>query len=204
MVSRKAQSGRLKPSVDSEPLKAYGWNFQNKTLAICGSNLAKLSPSRGMRLFGYVALAIACVPLSLCVYFYRPNADVLQFLVLGGFAAVFAMAGFLLLLVPGSIVFDKSARTVTWRQFGLRRVYSLDSIQAIQLMHGGWHTVKGSDRAPVSYCTYQVNLVLRDEAQERMNLTNHSNWDGSWQTAEQLAEFLSVPLIDTVSDGEKG
>ena len=78
----------------------------------------------------------------------------------------------------------------------------ISDVIAVQFIDGGWHTPtrQGSDPPSAPYFTYQVNLVLDDEDEPRVNLTYHSNWQASWETAAGLAEFLDVPLFDEASE----
>jgi hypothetical protein len=52
--------------------------------------------------------------------------------------------------------------------------------------------------------TYQLNLVLDDANQPRLNLSNHSDRDWTWETGQELAEFLEVPFLDQVVPKEQG
>ena len=52
------------------------------------------------------------------------------------------------------------------------------------------------------YETFQVNLVVNDANEPRQNLIEYQELRGVQQMARQLAEFLSVPLLDLTPLGD--
>lgn len=104
----------------------------------------------------------------------------------------------LMIVFTQRVEFDREAGTWSMRRGGWTRYRPLDCIQAVQLIDGGWHG--GVDHG--KYFTYQLNLVLDDAEQPRLNLTNVSNWDATWAIGSQLSEFLGVELLDQVSRTE--
>ncbi len=47
--------------------------------------------------------------------------------------------------------------------------------------------------------TYQLTLVFKAAPKTRLNLSNHSDLDGTRKTGAQLAEFLKAPLLDLIA-----
>jgi hypothetical protein len=73
---------------------------------------------------------------------------------------------------------------------------------AVQLVPGGL-----VDKAPGPFgrgggerVSYQMNLVMADADQDRLNLTDDSDLDWARQAGQQIADFLGVPLIDQIAD----
>jgi hypothetical protein len=104
--------------------------------------------------------------------------------------------------------------TITRRQFRLSRpcqtVQSrpLAQIVCVQLLHGGLHATHeeiGEPGTPGSvyfkqYRSYQLNLVLDDGAEPRINLACHSDCKWMREAGEHLAAFLEIPVIDMLSE----
>jgi hypothetical protein len=160
-----------------------------------------LKPSLGFRLFAFVFLFLGSGLLGVAVYSRQGDERAIS-LILGGIGLVFLVAGLLLFLLPARFEFDRSTSLFHYQRPFLRLSCPVTQIVAIQLLNGGWHGGKNPN-SPV-YFTYQVNLVLRDEARPRLLLTNHNHWDASWELAATLAEFLGVPLLDEVSEQDEG
>jgi hypothetical protein len=80
----------------------------------------------------------------------------------------------------------------------------LAQIVRVQLLDGGEHTVHmeiGEPGTPGSvyfkqYRSYQLNLVLDDRSEPRVNLVCHADRQWMRQAGERLAAFLGVPLVD--------
>jgi hypothetical protein len=99
--------------------------------------------------------------------------------------------------------FDRRAGLLTLGWFGLKGTYPLAKVLAIQLVPGGL-----VDKAPAPFgrgverVSYQLNLVIADTYEDRLNLTN--DFDLAWtrQAGQQVADFLGVPVIDQIADGD--
>jgi hypothetical protein len=80
----------------------------------------------------------------------------------------------------------------------------LAQIVRVQLLDGGEHTVHmeiGEPGTPGSvyfkqYRSYQLNLVLDDGSEPRVNLVCHADPKWMRQAGERLAAFLAVPVVD--------
>jgi hypothetical protein len=117
------------------------------------------------------------------------------------FASPCLVVGLLLLVLPCRVEFDRDAGCMRTCRLGSRRERPLREVLAIQLTKGYWRTRSGPG------C--QLNLVLDDDRQRRMCLSEHIDWKHmrvDWKvmraTAAELAEFLGVALLDEVS-GDK-
>ncbi len=81
---------------------------------------------------------------------------------------------------------------------------SLQDIAAVQVLYGGFerHSVEIGDPGTPgsvlyrSWHSYQLNLVLNDPEEPRVNLTSHSDVTWMREAGQRIAEFLNVPLID--------
>jgi hypothetical protein len=99
--------------------------------------------------------------------------------------------------------FDRQAGLLTLGWFGLKGTHPLANILGIQLVPGG--LIDGAD-TPLwrsgERVSYQMNLVMADVYQDRLNLTDDSDLPWTRRAGQQLAEFLGVPLIDQIADGD--
>ena len=85
----------------------------------------------------------------------------------------------------------------------------LADLLAVQVLYCGvqdYHLEVGEAGTPGSvvhrqYDSYQLNLVLDDKSEPRLNIASHS--DDKWmrEAGRRLAEFLDVPFFDQRSPG---
>jgi hypothetical protein len=148
-----------------------------------------------MRFFAGAFLLLGGVPLAIAAYFFLRNQVKTEYWVLGGFGLVFFTCGLLLALLPSRQEFNKDKGQMTHRR--------LCKVVGRPLIEGGWHTAKGQHGIRTTYFTYQLNLVLDDDLVPRVNLTNHSDWDSTWQCGQDLATFLQIPYMDHVSEEDE-
>jgi hypothetical protein len=119
--------------------------------------------------------------------------------------ALFILVGLALGLRPllNRDRFDRGTGMLTMGWFGLKGKRPLADVLAVQLIPGGLvesnarGTAKRGSRERVSY---QVNLVLADAYQNRLNLTDDADLEWTRNAGGQLADFLGVPLIDQIAD----
>jgi hypothetical protein len=99
--------------------------------------------------------------------------------------------------------FDRQAGLLTLGWVGLKETYPLAKVLAVQLVPGGL-----VEKAPGSFgrggerVSYQMNLVMADIYEDRLNLTNDSDLDWTRKAGQQVADFLGVPVIDQIADGD--
>jgi hypothetical protein len=117
-----------------------------------------------------------------------------------------ALSQFSLLLKPLLLYrdhFDRQAGLLTLGWVGLKGTHPLAKVLAVQLVPGGL-----VDKAPAPFgrggerVSYQLNLVMADTYQDRLNLTNDSDLKWTRQAGQQVADFLGVPVIDQIADGD--
>jgi hypothetical protein len=98
--------------------------------------------------------------------------------------------------------FDRKAGLLTLGCFGFKGTYPLAKILAVQLVPGGLADKVRNPfgRAEDRVC-YQLNLVIADAYEDRLNLTNDSELEWTRQAGQQVADFLGVPVIDQIADG---
>ena len=98
--------------------------------------------------------------------------------------------------------FDRRAGLLTLGWFGLKGSYPLAKVRAVQLIPGGLVDKTAGLRRGGERVVYQMNLVTADDYQERLHLTDDSDLQWTRQAGRQIADFLGVPLIDQIADGD--
>lgn len=78
----------------------------------------------------------------------------------------------------------------------------------MQLLHSGHRSVSETHGAGEQQWTsnrefdgYELNLVLDDSPEPRVNLASLSDWQWIRETGGHIAEFLRVPVIDKLYHG---
>jgi hypothetical protein len=128
-----------------------------------------------------------------------PSAGWLLLLLLGPLSQVAALKPLLLYRDH----FDRQTGLLTLGWFGLKGTYPLDKVLAVQLVPGGLvDKAAGPFGRGGEHVTYQMNLVLADHYQDRLNMTDDADLDWTRQAGRQVAEFLGVPLIDQIAEGD--
>jgi hypothetical protein len=99
--------------------------------------------------------------------------------------------------------FDRQAGRLTLGWFGHKGTYPLAQVLAVQLVPG-WlvEKVAGPFGRGGERVSYQLNLVLADAYQDRLNLTNDSDLEWTRQAGRQVADFLGVSVLDQIADGD--
>jgi hypothetical protein len=202
MKQNKIKAGSKNVPVETTPLSVGGANFRDKTLQQLDERRLSIKPSVATRVMGIAFLIVGLVPSAFSVYRLLRDRHQTEYWVLLGFGMIFFTAGLLVLVLSRRFDFDLDEGQMAFRRFWPRRTRPLAQILAVQVIHGGWHTAKTKGGGQITYCTYQLNLVLDDPQQPRMNLSNHSDWDWTWQSGNTLAEFLEIPFLDSVSEVE--
>lgn len=105
----------------------------------------------------------------------------------------------------GRVRFDVSTGLMTFGPVWSRQSRPLSEIAAVQLLADklplpSTKTEAASDCPPI----YQLNLVLADANTPRCNVALSANRDWTQQAGKQLAEFLSVPLVNYVAGNSSG
>jgi hypothetical protein len=99
--------------------------------------------------------------------------------------------------------FDRQAGRLTLGWFGLKGTYPLARILAMQLIPAG---LVENAAAPFGgggeHVSYQLNLVMADAYEDRLNITEDSDLGLTRQAGQQVADFLGVPLLDQIADSE--
>ena len=201
----RTKRGKLSHEIaaEIEPLQVGASNYKTHALTRVGEELVVLKPSGGHWLFAFIFMVLGGgMTLAAGYSLSFPGDSRLVGWILGGCGLAFLLVGLAIPLASSRWEFDVREGTARQRRFvGLRqRSWPLDQVLAVQLVEGGWHGQSDSEGSP--YFTYQMNLVLNDESQPRINLTNHANWNATWTVASELAEFLKVPLLDEVTKDE--
>jgi hypothetical protein len=105
--------------------------------------------------------------------------------------------------------------TISRRPFGFRQTLQvvrsrpLTDIVCIQLLYAGWQSENveiGEPGTPGSvidrsYHSHQLNLVVNDSGEPRLNLSSHADVKWTREAGQRLAGFLRVPLVDQLPQG---
>jgi hypothetical protein len=214
--------------IDNSPLpKANPWDSNRRSVELKQSDpdCLVLEPRRWAP-FWHLSLVLAGTAGGLAGLVYsvieelQGNRRLIGLLILG--TGVLLVLGVLLLgiLAPSAcrrwVRFDRhTGLMISRRPLGLRQTLevvqsrSLAEIVCVQLLYAGWQSEQvevGEPGTPgsvvyKSYHSYQLNLVVRDKATPRLNLTIHS--DATWrrEAGQRLADFLRVPLVNQLPPG---
>jgi hypothetical protein len=194
------------PAIDSTPLpgyvsRNYFSNFSVRTLMPRDEDCLELRFGTAARLGGIVSLAAG---FALGTFVFLMVDDALGpggfdgfVLIHGAGAATLLFSGFYLLFDLGRTSFDRAAGEWTAHHLTGSVTRPLQDILAIQLISGGMQ--KSEDG---QYETFQLNLVVHDDGAPRQNLIEHRELRGVQTMARQLADFLSIPLLDLTPLGE--
>ena len=210
-------------TVDSRPVEVditplpytESATFRTKRIVRRGDRRLTLRPSRGVRLFGFFLLlsAVACLAVALALAFLpadpsgsspawvRPLFRLISS-ALAPYAwtgiLVFGVCGLLALLGTRSICFDRGLSQVYYapKVMAGRKRRPLSDILAVQIIPGEMHGSTVTELG--AYQTYQLNLVLDDPKEPRLNLCDATDLAWLWETGQQIAEFLGRPFVDLV------
>jgi hypothetical protein len=176
--------------------RAFFGALLGRTLVAAGPHVVVLRYGVGVRVAGAVNLAVGLLVLGIGLTQLSEGPAVFLLFgllyVLGGLA--FALAGLHLLFNLGLLRFDRLAGEFTTRRLLGRTTRRLSEIRAVQFISGGVHKSEDGD-----YETFQVNLLLDDRDQPRLNVMETQELDETRQVARRLAEFLGMPLQDALA-----
>jgi len=194
------------------PCKWHGTNFKTHSFKQKSADLAEFSASMQVMLFAAIFfIAGVAVPAYFGLSFFRNNSNMLMFL------PVLPLAG-LFWVIVGIFILRKYAKPIVFdRQSGLylkgRRKLPLHSadmgkttdmaklsdIHAIQILQEYCQdrtNSRSSSNESRPFYSYELNLILKDGS--RLNVIDHSGKDRLVQDAEQLANFLSIPVWNAI------
>jgi hypothetical protein len=197
------QIGLREIVVDTTPLATRPANFRTHTLIRSGDRRLLLVPGLVLRVLALSVLLIAGVSLTLAVWDRMSQADPALFWICCAIGLVFLLLGLSLLVLPRRYCFDLETEQMTIRSWKILARRPLIDVLAVQVIDGGWHRSTSSHGVKTAYRSYQLNLVLDDPNDPRLNLSDHSDWDSTWEAGRQLAEFLGVPFLEQVCEEEE-
>jgi hypothetical protein len=141
----------------------------------------------GILMLGIFGSCLAEAPLG------GMRIDILLFLVAiflaGGIA--FLLSGVYLYRNVGLVRFDRASAELSIRRLVGSAVRPLADVVGVQFISGGMHSSDDGD-----FETFQINLVLADPRQRRLNVVEATDGPVTRQTAHALAAFLQVPLCE--------
>lgn len=187
------------PLISDEPLPGGGARHRTHSLQKVGTDVLILRPSKGHWFFAIVLMVLgAGVTLFFGSYLLR-DPQLIGWLVVGG-GVVFFLAGLLVLMLASRWEFNGTTKFARRRWLLGGKTIPFASLKAIQFVDGGWHGGQAGQGLP--FRSFQLNLVLVDG--KRVNLTNHAEWNPTWEIGNELAEFLGVAVLDEVSEDAGG
>jgi len=197
-----AASDPVAAATEWTPLKAGGANFQTHRLEVVSAQYLRFKASLGALLFYGLFFLIGTGMLTgFSVHHtlagtWELSVDIVLPLLMG---LVFAsVGGGLLYWGTKPIQFDKQTgyfwkgRTSPSDVFNVEELSCaarLTDIHAIQLLREYVQGQKGG-----GYYSYEMNLILKDS--HRLNVVDHGKLEKARADAQQLADFLHVPLWD--------
>jgi hypothetical protein len=183
-------SAPFNAAVSWEPLVRGGANFKTHNLTVADTKAA-VTRSVGGLLFGLAFAIPGTIVLLIIAPFQLYHGDVGTAAFLALWGVMFAAGGYFVLR-SGGMKFDKLAGVYY-------RGPAFQAVQKAREQQGQLSEVAGlqflsehvsSDDS--SYNSYELNLVFRDGG--RANVMDHGNEEAALQAAQDLADFLGVPL----------
>jgi hypothetical protein len=104
-----------------------------------------------------------------------------------------------------SVRFDTSTELMTFGPIWSRKSRRLSQILAVQLVSDNVSRHIARIRMPKSgiFMLYQLNLALDDPNTARLCLTVHGDQVWIERTAQQLSDFLGIPLVNQIGNEKK-
>ena len=154
---------------------------------IFDEKVADLKPTISSLLFCivYIIVGVFLIMLAVIVYVKKNQVDFTIFL--GGIGIAITTFG-ITLVKPfiKQVTFDKNRGTF---KNNIDRAVKIENIISLQILNKIITSKNG-----LSYPCYELNMFTKNG--RRVNILNHNDIDQLTSDAKQLAEFLSVELID--------
>lgn len=192
----------LASKIEWTPLVSGGSSFQTHRLTRTTQGRVEFAATLGAKLFASLFLAVGLFLLALLLSGVGPQEN-LPTWILFFIGVVFSVVGgFTFYIFTKPIVFDQmrgyfwKGRKTPERGFygeSIKDCVALHRIHAIQLLKERCSSSKNT------YYSYELNLVLDDG--QRLSVVDHGNAEKLIQDAELLAEFLSVPVWNSIGQG---
>jgi len=154
---------------------------------IFDDNVADLKPTVSSLLFCVVYIVVGVFLLVLAGLVYIKNNQVDFMIFLGGLGIAITTFGFALIMpFVKQVTFDKNRGTF---KNNIDRSVKMENIVSLQIINKMITSKHG-----LSYPCYELNMLTKNG--RRINILNHNDLEQLKSDSEQLAEFLSVELID--------
>jgi len=174
------------PTDLSRTLIRKGPKFKSHTI-IFNEDKAYLKPTISSLLFCIVYIIVGIFLLLLAAVVYLKNNQVDFMIFLGSLGIAIATFGFTLVKpFMKQVTFDKVRGTF---KNNIDRSVKIKNIISLQILNKMIISKHG-----LSYPCYELNMFTKNG--RRVNILNHNDIDQLKSDAEQLANFLSVELID--------
>ena len=191
----------LAMTIDWTPAKVGGTNITTHGLVKVDSNRYEIQAFKKALLFPQMFMAIGVIT-AVGLGVAGLNGEKILLYAGVPFGMIFVIVGYLLYRSwKTPRVFDRNSGYY-WRGAAAANPNEitamaehclLKDIYAIQLV-AEYCTSSGGDTGTVSFYSFELNLVLSDKT--RINVVDHDKREMIQSNAEELAEFLKVPLWD--------
>ncbi|MDP3980552.1 MAG: hypothetical protein Q8Q33_03955 [Chlamydiota bacterium] len=185
------------------PAKPGGASFCTRKLQQNGAHCVEFVASYSAKIFYFIFLSMGIITGAVVAYrviiegiipagnnFFGPLLIAIIFTIAG--ALMFYFGAKPIVFDKGRGLFCKGRVTIetTLSQSTGKNWARLDQIHALQLISEYCSGNKNS------YYSYEINLVLKDA--QRINVVDHGNLNIIRSDAQQLAQFLNVPVWDAI------
>jgi hypothetical protein len=178
------------------PLEGKGANFKTTILVQPRPDCLEVQPSFCAKLFCVIWVGF-CLVGAVVMVTIAVKVGLLLLLFAIPFELAFAGVGIWLWRNQCRYEFDAATGLLTCQRGRVRRELPLSSIRAVQVLYV-YH-----DGSENSYAGWQLNLVLKNSEEPRLNLSDHTNKKSTLDDARRLSEFLGVPFLDHSAAKEK-
>lgn len=203
------QFGRGQPL--DETLSIPASSYRTKEIKQHTDGLLKIGPTLRDRMFGFAFLLLPSLWYGLLLAFrvflpsaydFDEDASLLKISMPFVLPLPFVIAGFAFLALPRTLTFDRAGNRLRISNWWTKRFLPLDQITSLQLIPGQVVQRGDSNRRyrrrmrRTSYSTVQLNLVLKNPDNPRLNIAHDAARHDMGHMAMTLASFLNVPLDD--------
>jgi hypothetical protein len=183
--------------VSIEPLKSTSAaNFPTVDLAQVGPDSMVLRPAFQTRIFAAFFMMVG-LGFGGLLGFLAAQGQPLFYLAALSFPVPFLGIG-LAVWISKCFEFNRATGLLSRKRGLSRREWPLSSIRALQIVYVPWESLRvwyGWDTGPDLSPTWQLNLVLDNPQEQRLNLSEHTDKIATMVQAYRLAEFLGVPVL---------
>ena len=188
--------------IDRIPCSHHAAPLCTARLAILSTGLAVIKPTWVGRIPMMAILDLGIAGLAVGYWFCETWAARAMFMGIGAVLTVCALLWLAGIVGPKKVTFDRQMGRIT----GMSKISpefrngALEDVAAVQICSRYVEDPDDrrlGDRGPgKSYTAYELNLAFLRPEGKRINLICHARQAALREDAQELAEFLSIPLLD--------